>query len=87
MDLDRAAEANRAWSDAVRRQRDAGLIIKNHDVAAQIIAGRSGPGAEQQAFLGDVAGKRLLDLGCGGFDRHRGDVRRLIEAALARAGV
>jgi SAM-dependent methyltransferase len=65
MDLDRAAEANRAWWDAVRRQRDAGLIAKNHDVAAQILAGASGPCPEQLAFLGDVAGKRLLDLGCG----------------------
>jgi hypothetical protein len=65
MDPSRAAELNRAWWDAVRRQRDAGLIAKNHDVAAQILAGESGPSPEQLAFLGDVAGKRLLDLGCG----------------------
>src|SRR3989442_12688656 len=65
MDLDRAADANRAWWDAVRRQRDAGLIARNHDAAAHILAGESGPCPEQLAFLGDVAGKRLLDLGCG----------------------
>ena len=65
MDLERAAEANRAWWDAIRRMRDAGLIAKNHDVAAQILAGTSGPCPEQVAFLGDLAGKRLLDLGCG----------------------
>jgi SAM-dependent methyltransferase len=65
VDSDQAAELNRSWWDAVRRQRDAGLITKNHDVAAQILAGTSGPCAEQVAFLGDVAGKRLLDLGCG----------------------
>ena len=65
MDLDRTADANRSWWDAIRRQRDAGLIAKNHDVAAQILAGASGPCPEQLAFLGDLAGKRLLDLGCG----------------------
>jgi SAM-dependent methyltransferase len=65
LDTDRAAELNRAWWDSVRRQRDAGLIAKNHDVAAQILAGESGPCPEQLAFLGDLAGKRLLDLGCG----------------------
>ena len=56
---------DRAWWDAIRRQRDAGLIARSHDVAAQILAGESGPGPEQLAFLGDLAGKRLLDLGCG----------------------
>jgi SAM-dependent methyltransferase len=65
VDTDRAAAHNRVWWDAIRRQRDAGLITKNHDVAAQILAGTSGLCPEQLAFLGDVAGKRLLDLGCG----------------------
>ena len=65
MYTDNAAALNRAWWDAIRRQRDAGLIAKNHDVAAQILAGTSGPCPEQVAFLGDLAGKRLLDLGCG----------------------
>lgn len=74
---ERAAEFNRHWWDTVRRQRDEGLIHKHHDVAADILAGRTELTPHQRQLLGDVAGKRILDLGCGdGFE--------LLE--LARAG-
>lgn len=80
MDTDRAAELNRAWWDAVRRQRDAGLIPKQVDVAADLRAGRGGPSPDERQLIGDVRGRRLLDLGCGAG-------RELLEWALAGADV
>ena len=65
MSTDEAAALNRHTWDSIRRQRDEGLIPKNVDVAADILAGRTARSPEQRALLGDVAGKRLLDLGCG----------------------
>ena len=62
---DEAARLNREAWDSIRRQRDEGLIPKNVDVAADILAGKSGRYPEQMALLGDVRGKRLLSLGCG----------------------
>jgi SAM-dependent methyltransferase len=80
VDTDRAAELNRAWWDSVRRQRDAGLIPKQVDVAADLRAGRGGPSPDERRLAGDVRGKRLLDLGCGAG-------RELLEWALAGADV
>jgi SAM-dependent methyltransferase len=62
---DRAAHINRQAWDSIRRQRDEGVIPVHHDVAADILAGKTCLYAEQRLFAGDVAGKRLLDLGCG----------------------
>jgi len=77
---DQTAEFNRQWWDTVRRQRDEGLIQKQHDVAADILAGKTALSLHQRQFLGDVAGKRMLDLGCGdGFE--------LLEWARAGADV
>jgi SAM-dependent methyltransferase len=80
VDADRAAALNREWWDAVRRQRDAGLIRKHHDVAADLRAGKTALSPDQRRLLGDVRGKRLLDLGCG-------DGMELVEWALAGAEV
>lgn len=80
MTPDRAAELNRHAWDSIRRQRDEGLIPKNVDVAADILAGRTARSPEQLALLGDVAGKRLLDLGCG-------DGKELLEFARDGAQV
>jgi SAM-dependent methyltransferase len=71
---DEAAALNRHTWDSIRRQRDEGLIPKNVDVAADLLAGRTARSPEQLALLGDVAGKRLLDLGCG-------DGKELLECA------
>lgn len=65
MSTERAAALNRHTWDSIRRQRDEGLIAKNVEVAADILAGRTARSPEQLALLGDVAGKHLLDLGCG----------------------
>jgi SAM-dependent methyltransferase len=62
---DEAAALNRQVWDSIRRQRDEGLIAKHHDVADDVRAGKAALYPEQRALLGDVAGKRLLDLGCG----------------------
>src|SRR5256885_2570027 len=62
---DEAARLNRDPWDSIRRQRDEGLIPKNVDIAADILAGKSGRYPEHMALLGDVRGKRLLNLGCG----------------------
>jgi SAM-dependent methyltransferase len=77
---DRAAALNRETWDSIRRQRDAGLIATHHDVAADLRAGRTAQSPEQRALLGDVAGRRLLDLGCG-------DGMELLEWAHAGAAV
>jgi SAM-dependent methyltransferase len=67
--LERAAQHNRHAWDSFRRQRDTGLVNKHVDVAAEILAGTSCLSPEQRTLAGDVAGKRLLDLGCGdGFE-------------------
>jgi len=80
MNLDQAAALNRDNWDSVRRQRDLGLIPKHHDVAADLLAGKTCLSQAQRELLGDVAGKRLLDLGCGdGFE--------LLEWARAGADV
>lgn len=66
---EQAAEFNRHWWDTVRRQRDEGLLRKHHDVAADILAGQTELSSHQRQLLGDVTGKRILDLGCGdGFE-------------------
>lgn len=65
MSTERAAALNRQTWDSIRRQRDEGLIAKNSDIAGDILAGKAARYPEQVALLGDVAGKRLLDLGCG----------------------
>jgi len=62
---DRAAEVNRTTWDSIRRQRDEGLIQKHHDIAANILTGKTCLSPEQRSLAGDVAGKRMLDLGCG----------------------
>ena len=49
-----AAWLNRDTWDSIRRQRDEGLIPKNVDVAADILAGRTARYPEQVALLGDV---------------------------------
>lgn len=63
--LNRAAQANRQAWDSYRRQRDDGLVAKHVDVAAEILAGKSELSHQQRQLVGDVDGKRLLDLGCG----------------------
>ncbi|MEZ4726771.1 MAG: class I SAM-dependent methyltransferase [Caldilineaceae bacterium] len=66
---DQAAIVNRQAWDSIRRQRDARLIDKHHDVATEILAGKTSLTARQRELAGDVSGKRLLDLGCGdGFE-------------------
>lgn len=65
INTDEAALLNRDTWDSIRRQRDAGLIVKHHDIAADLLAGQTARYPEQLALLGDVSGKRLLDLGCG----------------------
>lgn len=66
---DQAAIVNRQAWDSIRRQRNEGLIDKHHDVAADILAGKTSLTAMQRELAGDVTGKRLLDLGCGdGFE-------------------
>ena len=77
---DHAAALNRHTWDSIRRQRDEGLIRKNVDVAADILAGKTARYPEQLALLGDVRGKRLLDLGCG-------DGKELLEFARDGAEV
>lgn len=77
MSTERAAALNRHTWDSIRRQRDEGLISKNVDIAADILTGTTARSPEQLALLGDVGGKRLLDLGCG-------DGKELLE--FARAG-
>jgi SAM-dependent methyltransferase len=62
---ERAAELNRSLWDSIRRQRDERLIPKQHDVAGDLLAGKSALYPEHRELVGDVRGKRLLDLGCG----------------------
>lgn len=66
---DHAATVNRQAWDSIRRQRNEGLIDKHHDIAADILAGKTSLTTVQRDLAGDVTGKRLLDLGCGdGFE-------------------
>jgi ubiquinone/menaquinone biosynthesis C-methylase UbiE len=62
---DAAAEHNRKAWDSFRRQRDAGLVPIRNDSAADILDGRPRLDDAMLALAGDVAGKRMLDLGCG----------------------
>lgn len=62
---DRAAELNRAAWEPFRRQRNEGLVPGRQDVAAAILSGERFLGPEYLSLAGDVAGKQLLDLGCG----------------------
>jgi len=67
--LKQAAQQNRQAWDSFRRQRDEGVVAKHVDVAAEILAGETCLSPEQRSLAGNVAGKRLLDLGCGdGFE-------------------
>lgn len=59
-----AAENRRAW-DSFRHQRDAGLVDDRRDPAGDILAGKRLLRDEYLRLAGAVAGKRLLDLGCG----------------------
>ena len=62
---DQAAEQNREAWDSFRRQRDAGLVNIRPDSAGDILAGRRFLYPENLELVGDVHGKRLLDMGCG----------------------
>ena len=62
---DQAADLNRKSWDSFRRQRDEGLVNIRPDSAAAILAGRRFLYAENLELVGDVRGKRLLDMGCG----------------------
>ncbi len=62
---DQAAELNRKAWNSLRRQRDEGLVNIRPDSAAAILAGRRFLYAENLELVGDVRGKRLLDMGCG----------------------
>lgn len=65
VDTEAAARHNREAWDAFRRQRDDGLVGGRRDVVARLVGGHSYLHDEYRALVGDVAGKRLLDLGCG----------------------
>ena len=66
---DRAAHLNRQAWDSIRRQRDQGLIDKHHNVAADILAGKTCLTPQHWQLAGAVSGKHLFDLGCGdGFE-------------------
>ncbi|MAF11532.1 hypothetical protein CMK11_13870 [Candidatus Poribacteria bacterium] len=77
---DEAAEHNRSAWNSFRRQRDAGLVNIRNDSAADIIAGRRRLDPPMLTLAGDVAGKRMLDLGCG-------DAAEMLEWALMGADV
>ena len=62
---DQAAEQNREAWDSFRRQRDEGLVNIRPDSAGDILAGRRFLYPENLELVGDVRGKRLLDMGCG----------------------
>ena len=62
---DQAADLNRNAWDSLRRQRDEGFVNIRPDSAAAILAGRRFLYAENLELVGDVRGKRLLDMGCG----------------------
>ena len=62
---DQAAEQNREAWDSLRRQRDEGLVNIRPDSAGDILAGRRFLYPENLELVGDIQGKRLLDMGCG----------------------
>ena len=62
---DQAAELNRKAWDSFRRQRDDGLVNIRPDSAAAILSGIRFLYQENLELVGDVRGKRLLDMGCG----------------------
>ncbi len=62
---DQAAELNRKTWDSFRRQRDARLAEHRGDSAEDILQGRGYLRQEYIQLVGDVSGKRLLDMGCG----------------------
>lgn len=61
-DTGRGAAINRQAWNSIRRQRDAGLIRKHLDVAAEYLAGETSLYSERRDLLGDIEGKRVLDL-------------------------
>jgi SAM-dependent methyltransferase len=62
---DDAARLNREAWDSFRRQRDEKLVGGCSDVVARLADGASYLHPQHHQLVGDVAGKRLLDLGCG----------------------
>ena len=62
---DQAAEQNREAWDSFRRQRDEGLVNIRPDSAGDILVGKRFLYPENLELVGDVRGKRLLDMGCG----------------------
>lgn len=60
-----AARRNREAWDSFRRQRDEGLVTGRSEIAVRIAKGESFLDDEYVRLVGDVRGKRLLDLGCG----------------------
>lgn len=79
-DVNLAAALNRQAWDSIRRQRDEGMIANHHDVASEILAGRTKLKPKHWELAGMVSGKRLLDLGCG-------DGGEMLEWARAGADV
>ena len=62
---DQAAEQNREAWDSFRRQRDEGLVNIRPNSAGDILAGKRFLYPENLELVGNVRGKRLLDMGCG----------------------
>ena len=62
---DQAAEQNRGAWDSLRRQQDERLVNVRPDSGVDILAGRRFLYPENLELVGDVRGKRLLDMGCG----------------------
>ncbi|MBI3971750.1 MAG: class I SAM-dependent methyltransferase [Chloroflexi bacterium] len=65
MSTDQAARLNREAWDSFRRQRDEGLVGGRRDVVERLVEGGSFLSVHHRELVGDVHGKRLLDLGCG----------------------
>ena len=62
---DQAAEQNREAWDSFRRQRDEGLVNIRPNSAGDILVGKRFLYPENLELVGDIQGKRLLDMGCG----------------------
>lgn len=63
--FDQAAKHNRHAWNSFRRQRDEGLVKNRYDPAADILQGKSYLSPQMIELMGDVSGKKLLDMGCG----------------------